>query len=153
MGRLLLAEGFLELGHHVPHLGREGTIRLQSKIFLIFVEGAGGIAQFEADIGEEGVGRSEVWHLLHGGLPEGCSFLPAAGGEIGFGEFVLSGRGVGSDLQAFLQRSFRGGIILVLIMEAAEIEVGSGELWFEFDAVFQCGFGLLPVLLLQIGFA
>ena len=113
MGRRRSAEGFLELGHHVPHLGREGTIRLQSKIFLIFVEGAGGIAQFEADIGEEGVGRSEVCKtLLHGGLGEGRGFLPTAGGEIGFGEFVLGGRDVWSDLQAFLQRSFRGGIPL-----------------------------------------
>ena len=149
----LLAQGFLQLGNHVAHLGRKRAVRLQSKIFLIFVEGAGGIALLEADIGEEGMGRSEIWHLLHGGLGEGRGFLPAGGGEIGFGEFVLCGWGIGSDLQAFLQRSFRGGIIFILVVQAAKIEIGSGEFWFELDAVFQGGFGLLPILLLQVGFA
>ena len=149
----LLTQGFLQLGNHVAHLGRKRAVRLQSKIFLIFVEGAGGIALLETDIGEEGMGRSEIWHLLHGGLGEGRGFLPAGGGEIGFGEFVLCGWGIWSDLQAFLQRSFRGGIIFILVAEAAKIEIGSGEFWFELDAVFQGGFGLLPILLLQVGFA
>jgi hypothetical protein len=37
-------ERFLELFHHVADLGRHGSLRLDAKIFLIFVERAGGIA-------------------------------------------------------------------------------------------------------------
>jgi hypothetical protein len=40
----LVGQRFLDFFHQVADLGRQGSLRLDAKIFLVFVEGAGGVA-------------------------------------------------------------------------------------------------------------
>ena len=143
----------MQLFDHVAYLGRLGPVGFQPEIFLIFVEGGGAIALLQADIREQDVSRGEIGSLLHDGFGERSGFLPAASGPIGFGEFVLRAGGIGAEVEAFLERFFRTGIIFGLVAKAAEIEIRSGKFRLEFDAALQGGFGLLPVLFLKVGFA
>jgi hypothetical protein len=55
-----VGEGFLEFVDHVADLRRHGALRLNAKIFLVFVEGAGSIALLQPDIGEENVRGGEI---------------------------------------------------------------------------------------------
>jgi len=59
-GKRSVGEGFLEFVDHVANLGGHGSLRLDAKIFLVFAEGPGAVAQLQQDIGEKHVGGGEI---------------------------------------------------------------------------------------------
>ena len=60
MEEWLVGQRLLDFFYHVADLGRHGSLRLNPKIFLVFMEGASGVALFQLDIGEEHVRGREI---------------------------------------------------------------------------------------------